>query len=152
MYAKLLKETNPTYIQSATAIPRPEVEKKLSEYLALESVKSNFTRFSIVVGPSGCGKTYALRKFCNDYPSGMIYYEIDDASSFVLGLSKKIGMKSQPHTILDLVLGYISEKYTHYHVLPDDPQVALTKVLEVLQTESLRYQKEENSCVGNSWH
>ena len=38
---------------------------------------------------------------------------------FIDGLSREVGMKTSPSTVLDLFLGYISQKYTHYYILPD---------------------------------
>ena len=101
------------------------------------------TRFGVVVGPSGCGKTYSMRKFCNEHPSGVVYFEMTNVGSFVSSLSKGLGVKTEPRTVLDLILGYVSESYTHYHRVPDAPDAALSKVLEVFENEALRYRKEK---------
>ena len=55
------------------------------------------------------------------------------------GLSKEIGMKTTPSTILDLVLGYISERYVLYHQLPESKIDGIEMVFSVLNDVSTRY-------------
>ena len=51
-------------------------------------------------------------------------YTIKLPEAFIDGLSREVGMKTSLSTVLDLALGYISQKYTHYYILldagPDD--------------------------------
>ena len=82
----------------------------------------------------------------NEYPHGVLYYEIKLPEAFVDGLSRELGMKTSPCTVLDLALGYISQKYTHYYVLPDagpdDRLRGVGKILDVVGEAALRYKKE----------
>ena len=84
-------------------------------------------------------------KFCHKHPSGVLYFETTSAKSFVEELAKEIGMKKAPRTTLDLMLEYITERYTHYYILlPEDQEKGLVNVLQVLEKEALRYIKEKN--------
>ena len=147
VYAKIVKGSRPSYVEQL--LPRAELHKTIAKIFSPEPVIEEAmlkggmnTRFGVVVGPSGCGKTYLMRKFCNEHPSGVVYFEMTNACSFVSSLSKELGMKTEPRTVLDLMLGYVSENYTHYHRLPDALDAALSKVLEVFENEALRYRKE----------
>ena len=121
-------------------------ENKVVGFFLPEPVNSSdFMRFGIVVSPSGCRKTYAIKQFCNEYPSGMLYHKVKGPSAFVSGLSEEIGMKTSPRTVLDLLLGYISQKYTHYYELPDDQIDGITMVLDVLWKGASRYAIEQQN-------
>ena len=52
-------------------------------------------------------------------------------------------MKTSPRTVLDLLLGYISQKYTHYYELPDEQIDGITMVLDVLWKGASRYAIEQ---------
>ena len=105
--------------ENKVVVPRLEVAEQLRRFFLPEPVNlTDFMWFGVVVGPSGCGKTYAIKQFCNEYPSGVLYHKVKGPSAFVSGLSEEIGMKTSPRTVLDLLLGYISQEYTHYYELP----------------------------------
>ena len=59
-------------------------------------------------------------------------------------LAKEIGMKILPTTILDLMLGYVSSHYTHYHVLPESQQSGIKMLMEVLEVAAARYRQKHN--------
>ena len=65
----------------------------------------------LVIRPSGSGKTSAVREMCYRHPEGTIYFKIGEPKNFINGLSRSVGMKTSPRTVLDLVLGYISSSY-----------------------------------------
>ena len=85
-----------------------------------------------------------MMKFCHEHPSGVLYFQTTSEKSFVEELAKETGMKTAPRTTLDLMLGYITERYTHYYILPEDQEKGLVNVLQVLEKEALRYKKEKN--------
>ena len=58
------------------------------------------------------------------------------------GLGQEIGMKFAPATVVDLILGYISPSYIHYHILPDEESAAFNKVMLVLGNAATMYTKE----------
>ena len=62
-------------------------------------------------------------------------------------------MKTSPSTVLDLALAYISQKYTHYYVLPDagpnDRLRGVGKILDVVGEAALRY-KNTKGCLFSS--
>lgn len=102
---------------------------------------NNKTHFGVIIGPSGCGKTYAVQDICNKYLKGVLYHEVQVASNFVTSLSQEIGMKLGARTALDLFLGYTSQAYCHYYVLPKNRIDGIQKVLEVLSKAAMYYQK-----------
>ena len=57
-------------------------------------------------------------------------------ASFVNGLSREIGMKIKPNTALDLLLGYISQRYAHYYELPESQLDGINLVMDVLDDVS----------------
>ena len=59
---------------------------------------------------------------------------MDTPSTFVSGLSKEIGTKTMPSTILDL-----AERYVHYHQLPECQLSGIKMVLSLLHDVSTRY-------------
>lgn len=61
------------------------------------------------------------------------YHEIIKPSSFINGLSEHVGMKVAPVTILDLMLSYVTEKYTHYYTLPESASSGLKMLLRSLE-------------------
>ena len=47
----------------------------------------------------------------------MLYFEIKEPETFATRLAEEIGMA--PGNLIDLVLGYVSEKYVSYNDLED---------------------------------
>ena len=125
-------------ISSEKAIPRPLIEREITQEFLTES-KDEFSRFGVIIGPSGCGKTYAIRHLCNKQAKGVLYYEID---VFSKGLGQEIGMKLSATKTFDLLLGYVSQAYCHYHVLPEDKFAAFQRVIEVLEEAAIKYKKK----------
>ena len=72
----------------------------------------------------------------------MLYYEIDVAETFSKGLGQEIGMKLSATKTFDLFLGYVSQAYCHYHVLPEDKFAAFQRVIEVLEEAAIKYKKK----------
>ena len=103
---------------------------------------TDFLCFRVVIGPSGCGKTSTVRELCNKFTKGVIYYEVDELSRFVWGLSKKLNMKTSPTNFMDLMLGYISKNYTHFHVLPEDQLAGIKVVFDAVEKEASRYKRK----------
>ena len=105
--------------------------------------------FGVIIGPSGSGKTTAVTALCNRFSEGVLYYEIDEPNSFVSGLSREIGLKIAPSTFLDLILGYVSQKYTHYYELPECQLSGIKMVLNILSETSKCYikGKKDSSAV-----
>ena len=97
--------------------------------------------FGVLVGPSSSGKTTAVREVCSNNPEGILYYEISEPSTFVAGLSKEIGMKTLPKSVLDIMLGYLLSRYQYYHVLPDEQLPWLDMVLQVLTCTASSYMR-----------
>jgi len=58
------------------------------------------------------------------------------------GLSQEIGMNITPNTALDLLLGYISQRYAHYYELPKSHRKGINMVMKVLNDVSTRYVME----------
>jgi len=90
-----------------------------------EGRKTGDTHFSVVIGPSGCGKAYVIRDACCKYSRGILYCETIEPRRFVPKLAEEINMKHLPSTMFDLFLEYITNRYTHYHVLPDSQLLAM---------------------------
>ena len=130
-------------------IPRPTIAVDISRIVLPEPTgETEFACFGVVIGPSGSGKTSAIRDMCNKYPQGILYYEIGEPDNFITGLSKEIGMKISPSTLLDLTLSYISTCYCHYHQLPQNQVARLDMVLKVLTDVAKLYAKkpEKSQC------
>ena len=141
VYDKLVTGSKPALPIAEKTIPRLQLEKDLKR-LFLEESADGFTRFGVIIGPSGCGKTHAVRAVCNEAGNGVLYYEIGVADTFTRGLSQEIGMKLSPTGIFDLFLGYISQVYCHYHILPENQIAAIQRVFEVLQRSAGVYTKK----------
>ena len=73
-----------------------------------------------------------------------MYHEIQVVSNFVTSLSQEIGMKLGARTALDLFLGYISQAYCHYYILPENRIDGIQNVLEVLSKAAIYYQSKHN--------
>ena len=86
-------------------------------------------------------ETSIITKLCNKNPQGVLYYKVDEPNPFVNGLSQEIGMKTTPSTILDLALGYVSQRYAHTHELPEFQSSGIKMVLSVLDDVSTRFIK-----------
>jgi len=143
VYEKLVEGSQPELIrQPSHIILRPNVMTDIKSTFFLESDDDTKTHFGVVIGPSGSGKTYAVTHLCNKYPKVVIYYEIVEPSAFVLSLSKEMCRKTAPATVLDLLLRYICECYTHYYVLPELQLVGLDVVLNSLEEAAIHYQEE----------
>lgn len=82
----------PNDADSVEIIPRPQVMRQIKEMFLPQQVESH-THFGVILGPSGSGKTYAVHKVCNEYPHGILYYEIKLPEGFIDGLSREVGMK-----------------------------------------------------------
>ena len=139
VYAKLLKGSTPPVPlpEKLRVIPRPEVVTDIANLCLPQDVA--VTRFGVVIGPSGSGKTSIITELCNKNPQGVLYYEVRQPNSFVNGLSREIGMKITPNTALDLLLGYISQRYAHYYELPESQLSGINVVIDVLDDVSTRY-------------
>ena len=48
---------------------------------------NSFTTLGMIKGPAGSGKTYAVRKLCNKYSKGVLYFEITNSRTFVTDIS-----------------------------------------------------------------
>lgn len=93
------------------------------------------------------GKTVAVKDMCQCYSEGVLYHEINEPECFVLALAEKIGMKIKPSGVFDLLLEYLSDKYIHYHHIPQCPLEVTAIVMGVLQTAAEKYQKAwKNTC------
>jgi len=66
----------------------------------------------VIISPSGSGKSYIVTTLCNQFPYGVLYFEIKEPKMFATRLAKEIGMKMD---LMDLALGYVSEKYVSYY-------------------------------------
>ena len=146
LYSPVIKKLNegskPSVIHQNSAIPRPEVASYLMKMFLPESFReSEVTHFGVIIGPSGSGKTSAVRDVCNKHPHGVIYHEITEPRSFVVGLTEELGMKTSPTTVMDLILGYISKGYRHYHQLPDNQLAGFDMVTGVLTRAAAAYTK-----------
>ena len=78
VYNKLVKgsiPTMPVQRDSLEIVSRPQVMREIKEMFLPQQVESH-TRFGVILGPSGSSKTYAVCKVCNEYPHGVLYYEI----------------------------------------------------------------------------
>lgn len=117
----------------------------MKDFLLESKDKSDSMRFGVIDGPLGTGKRYAMRKVCNEFPEGMLYYEVVEPYTFVSGLGQEIGMKFVPTTVFDLILSYISPSYIHYHVLPQNQSAGLNKVMLVLGNAATMYTKEHGN-------
>ena len=142
VYDKLVQGSQPGLIRRPHPIYRPDVMSGIKSRFLPQS-SDEVTRFGLVIGPSGSGKSYAIKDFCNQFPEGMIYHEIVEPSSFVTSLSKELGMKTAPATVLDLLLGYISERYMHYYVLPESQLTSLDIVLNGLESVTMQFQQNK---------
>lgn len=56
-------------------------------------------------------------------------------------LSEEIGMKISPKAVVDLLLGHISKRCRHYHVLPNEQLPGLKMVLKILTCAAALYTK-----------
>lgn len=134
VYNKVVEGSKPDFsLNPATLIPRPDV---LADVITLFFPKSddvNCTRFGVIIGPSRSEKTTAIRNLCKNYPKGVLYHEISEPATFVMNLSKELGMKTAPSTVFDLMLGHISQRYTHYHVLPTSQLAGIDTVIGLLE-------------------
>lgn len=140
IYNKLEQGSRPSLIQQPMhVIYRPDIITDITNRFFPKP--ETVTRFGLVIGPSGSGKTYAIKDLCNKYPDGVLYHEIVEPSSFVLGLSAEMCMKTAPSTALDLLLGYINKRYTHYYVLPASQHASLDMVLDTLKDAAIQYQQ-----------
>ena len=91
VYNKLVKGSIPTMLvqrDSLEIVSRPQVMREIKMFLP-QQVESH-THFGVILGPSGSGKTYAVRKVCNEYPHGVLYYEIKLPEAFIDGLSREV--------------------------------------------------------------
>ena len=66
----------------------------------------------------------------------MLYFKNVNADTFVVELCSTVGMKTSPATVFDLALGYISDRYTHYHTVSDDQVQAFGEVMSALRTSA----------------
>ena len=143
---KLASGTKPRITQdgSRVMIPRREIAEDVVNMCLPQSNNdsSKFLRFGVVIGPSGSGKTTAITEMCNRHPKGVLYYEIGEPKNFVNGLSKSIGLKTSPTTVLDLALGCISQSYKFYYSLPPDQIAGLDMILEVLANAATLYSRK----------
>ena len=151
---KLVSGSKPSIPVKDVMMQRQKISSDLAKMFLPEPIqKTEFIRFGVVIGPSGSGgKTTAIRQLCNNWPKGMLYYEISEPRTFVNALSTEIGMKTSPNTVLDLVLSQISISYCHYHQLPqNNPVAGLDMVLKVLsdvgQMYSIKYGEIPVLCI-----
>ena len=146
VYEKLLKGSKPKVpLDTITqVIPRPHIANDIERlFFPKEGIDKTNAPFGIIIGPSGSGKTTAVTALCNRFWEGVLYYEIDEPNSFVSDLSREIGMKIAPITFLDLILGYVSQKYTHYYELPECQLSGIKMVLNILNETAKRYIREK---------
>ena len=120
-------------------IARPHLEK---EPFNLFHPSQDETFFGIVIGPSGTGKTMAIRNFCRMYPSGVMYYEVREASFFAEELAEEVGIRTKPTNVFDFVLGKLSDKYVHYLCLPNSTVDKTAVVLHTLEEACVQYRKK----------
>lgn len=103
---------------------------------------TDFLHFGVIIGPSGCGKTSAVQELCNKFTKGVIYCKVDEPGRFVWELSKELNMKTLPTNFMDLMVGYISEKYTYFHVLPEDQLAGIKVVFNAVEKEASHYKRK----------
>ena len=141
VYKKLVKGSCPNIPLTLAIEPvsRPDIATELTELFFQSNDVAN--RFGVIIGPSGSGKTTAISELCNKSPNGVLYHEVTNPVGFAEWLSREIGLHTAPSTVLDLILGYASDKYTHYVQLPECEFKALNEVFEILKNASIKYKK-----------
>lgn len=138
VYKELERGSKPDLSFKKHVIPRQDVVDEIKELMFSCSTP---TRFVVVIGPSGCGKTTAIREVCNKFPKGVVYTEIMEPRTFVRKLSNALNMKVAPRNFLDVLLGYVSERYTQYHVLPESQPEGINTIAELLIKVAKRYKQ-----------
>jgi len=76
---------------------------------------------------------------CNKFPEGIVYTEIEEPGTFVRELSRALNMKVVPRTFLDVLFGYVSERYTQYHSLPESQLEGIDTIAKLLKKVALWY-------------
>jgi len=100
------------------------------------------TCFSILIGPSGSGKSYIVRKLCNQFSHGVLYFEIKEPENFAIWLAEEVGMKLAPRNLMDLALGYVSKKYvTHYDLESKSHPNKIDVVFGALEDAAIKYRR-----------
>ena len=61
---------------------------------------------------------------------------------FSKDLAKTIGMSLEPTSLIDVILSYLTDRYRHYHTLPDDRVEATSFVLGILAEQAIKFQKK----------
>ena len=154
MYAKIKVGSKPTIPLRSTVISRPEVLEEVKVAIGFPQrppgvVSRDVDKddldvekgFCVIVGPSGTGKTACITHICNESPKGALYVEIVSPGSFTSDLAKEISMKTEPSSIIDLALGYLSSNYKLYHELSDDnDKKRLSVIMNVLKEASKMFQ------------
>ena len=133
VYAKMEVGSKPTIPLRSTVISRPKVLEEVKVAIGFPQrppgvVSRDVDKddldegkgFCVIDGPSGTGKTVCIRQICNESPKGALYVEIVSPDCFTSKLAKEISMKTEPSSIIDLALGYLSSNYKSYHELSDD--------------------------------
>ena len=97
--------------------------------------------YGVVIGPSGTGKTLLTRRVCNIDPVGVLYHEIYDPGRAAEEMAKTAGLILSPNSLVDLGLSYLSERYRHYHSLPEDTSQGIAYVLDVVADQAIKFKK-----------
>ena len=71
-----------------------------------------------------------MRLVCSEVTCGVLYHEIFEPKSAPRELAQAAGLALTPGNLMDLALGYISEKYLHYHIVPDNLSQGISYVLD----------------------
>lgn len=98
--------------------------------------------YGVVIGPSGTGKTLLTRQVCKQDPVGVLYHKIYNPGKAAKELAKAAGLIVSPKSLVDLLLGYVSERYCPYHTLPEDASQGIAYVLDTVAEQAIMFKKK----------
>lgn len=143
-----LEEGSKPHLPIGNTVDRSNIWKALERTFLIGSGTMK-EGFGIVFGPSSSGKTMAIRRVCNDNPNGVLYVELKGGMtkdhSFVDEMIAQLNIKTKPHGIIDLVLGYLSQTYVTHHQLPTEPWSSMDYVFKVLSNACVQYKRKHHS-------
>lgn len=139
VYKQMLRGTRPPVPVGAEWIPREEISKELVDLFFPKGGELRRT-FGLIVGPTGTGKTVLVSDLCNQYPEGVLFYEVREPKTFASGLARAVSMKISPSNVIDLVLGYFSASYFMYYRLSNETQEeSMDIIFETLEAAATKF-------------